>query len=665
MLADLENDLFGGTDPHAYIEAQRRQQEETSSDEDESSESEHELTNELMAGFEDNIPENEAQRRQQEDTSSDKDDGSESEDELTKEIIAGFEDDEEETSQSSSQYLQSYDTAIVTSPFPMLYSQSSPEPLVIPTVQTFARITEDTNDEADESNDRDQEFEDVPLFTTVAAAPAIAPVQIPEQSSRRRSRKQAPTHNADGLPIRRDAEGTEIGYKEAPPPQHAYAWDSDTAIPEEDPYFAKGCVRRMVFTSDPVPPNQQYKAPTSQHETNATATTYFTAADKVYDWNRTRRGVIGATEETLRDGKLPRHFILKLGAPNGPKGDAIRVAERLAALIKHYFHGRLAKSHVTLEIDIPYIKLAGISYFEKYIDKVREVMGDIKLRDRLTVQLATESAQRYIDCDPTAFYHPDIDHETKWTNKIERKEYTWALLQRGGVVPMPETWVPTPWEIDDAKQTFLKSSRITEAEQKGHTHQAIEKIKEFVQFVRDKGADPEHRQSPAPAPAPAPSPAPLPTWRPSMQEPTAVEYHNSPIEVLQHVQVYDASSAPQPSSTSTDPLGQPPLPAPRNPEAPRFLPRAGRYGGRQDQYSTVMSFGDTPEQQARNISHMLADRDRQYHRGMQLEQMRQYQQQRAQQRGPPEASAVGSPASTLGKRGGDDDLDEPAEKRSK
>lgn len=59
-----------------------------------------------------------------------------------------------------------------------------------------------------------------------------------------------------------------------------------------------------------------------------------------------------------------------------------------------------------------------------------------------------------------------------------------------------------------------------------------------------------------------------------------------------------------------------------------------RYGSRDDARSTVMSFGSTPEQQRENISRMLQQRDRQYHRSMQQEQMRLYQVQRWQQQGP-------------------------------
>lgn len=31
----------------------------------------------------------------------------------------------------------------------------------------------------------------------------------------------------------------------------------------------------------------------------------------------------GATHESLKDGKLPGQFVLKVGAPNGPSGDVV------------------------------------------------------------------------------------------------------------------------------------------------------------------------------------------------------------------------------------------------------------------------------------------------------------------------------------------------------
>lgn len=208
----------------------------------------------------------------------------------------------------------------------------------------------------------------------------------------RRPKKEPCTVNFNGLPIRRDENGVEIGYKEAPPPESTYAWASDTPIVDDDPYFAEGCERCMVFVSDPVPIDRQYKAHEQCFVKKTGEVEFLSAVDKAYDWNRTRRGVAGATDETLKDGKISRHFVLKMGPPNGPNGDPLRVAERLKALVEHFFFTRLTKSHLTIEIEIPFHSLGAQSYYERYMEKIRGVMEHKKIRDRLTVHLAPKSA---------------------------------------------------------------------------------------------------------------------------------------------------------------------------------------------------------------------------------------------------------------------------------
>ena len=650
----------------------------------------------------------EAQRLQERDPESDEDGDSESEDQLTKELLAGFEDADDEDEQFKPQHSKLYNSLPVTatSLAPVVSSVSAPPPTL--TAKNVAEATERENENNDD-NDSDQEFEDVPLYTPKTAPHAIPPLQIPVQPRRGgRQKKQPPTHNLNGLPIRRDAKGVEIGYKEVPPAEHTYAWVTDTTLPQDDPYFLKGCLRRMVFESDPVPVDQQYKAQDPRFEKKTNSIEYLSAVDKAYDWNCTRRGVTGATEETLADGKLPRHFVLKMGAPNGPNGDALRVAERLKAIVKHYFYNRLAKSYLTIEIEIPYITLAGMSYFEKYIEKIREVMEDKTMRDRLTVQLASESSQRYLNCDPESFYPPDIDHEAKWQNKIMDTQYIWALLQRGNKMSMSDSWNPKPWDIENAKQIFLKSSRTTEVEQKGHIEQAIEEIKDFIRFVRNYEAwkrDDSKPQAP-PASVVAPSSVPQPSPKPSSPTSPVIPGQQNALELLRGIQSHCAAASPsassptsapapsflpipQPSTTSIQTFDQTPLPAPKSLEVfKQPEPQAMRYAGRGDQFSVVMSFGSTSEQQARNITQMLQHQTRQYHRDMQQEQMRQYQQQRAQQRGPPAATTaatatshapLSSPglaagllatsgaartASTIGKRKVEDELeDEGVDKR--
>lgn len=314
--------------------------------------------------------------------------------------------------------------------------------------------------------------------------------------------KQPPTHNPNGLPIGRDSEGNEIGYEEVLPSEHAYAWVSDSGISKEDPYFAKGCVRRMVFESDDLPENEQYKTKESRTISSSSRLEYLSAVDKAFEWNRARRGVAGATQETLKDGKLPRHFVLKMGAPNGSYGDASHIAERLKALVKQLFYVRLSQSHMILEIDIPFISLSGSSYFGKYTKQIRELMEELRMRSRLTVQLAPESAQRYLVCEPETFHHISIAHEARWQTRISDIRNIWALLQLGQKVVMPDGWSPNSVDLEKVRQIFLKSSKATEAEQRGHIDQAIGQMKGFISFVNEYESSKESISKPRPIASP-------------------------------------------------------------------------------------------------------------------------------------------------------------------
>lgn len=337
---------------------------------------------------------------------------------------------------------------------------------------------------------------------------------------------------------------------------------------------------------------------------------------------------MGATEKTLKDGKLPRHFVLKIGPPHGPNGEAPRIADRLKSTINHYFHTRLVKSYLTVEIEIPYISLAGASYFDGFVKKIREVMEDKKVRDRLTVQLAPESAQRYLDCDPAAFYPENINHKVKWQSKLADTRYIWALVQRGMNIPMPHGWTPSPWDIDGAKQMFLKSSKITEEEQKGHVRQAIKDVNLFVVFVRDFEAgkeivtDTQHLGASTTSSEHTPLSFPV------------VEHHTPVAGGLQSTQPPRAGgllSTTSPSNRRPAPRLLTPVPAPQS------LHDANPH----DEHSSTMSLGGTAQQQATSIRSLLQERNRQRHY-----QMEQYQHHLQQMGGTPAAPNTGLAAAS-------------------
>lgn len=185
-------------------------------------------------------------------------------------------------------------------------SASLSPPALLPPKLTVNIIDGRAQEDVDDS---DQEFEDVPLGAATPITLNGTHSIVPAIDVRaRRSKKQPQTLNLNGLPMRLDENGTEIEYREAPPAEDTYAWVSDTPIAIEDAYFGKGCERRMVFESDPVPRERQYQTHEQSFVKKTGDVEFLNAVDKAYDWNRTRRGVIGATNETLRDGERDNSF---------------------------------------------------------------------------------------------------------------------------------------------------------------------------------------------------------------------------------------------------------------------------------------------------------------------------------------------------------------------
>lgn len=48
---------------------------------------------------------------------------------------------------------------------------------------------------------------------------------------------------------------------------------------------------------------------------------------------------------------------------------------------------------------------------------------------------------------------------------------------------MPRDWIPSGAEVAVAKQRWLPSQKLNEADKKNHVDQAIKKVQDFVRFV--------------------------------------------------------------------------------------------------------------------------------------------------------------------------------------
>lgn len=272
---------------------------------------------------------------------------------------------------------------------------------------------------------------------------------------------------------------------------------------------------------------------------------------------------------------------------------------------------------------------------------------------------------------------------------------------------MPDGWIPSWEEIAKAKQIWLHSQKLNEAEKKGHVDQAIEKVQEFIGVVRHyetwkrDGSMPSIPSAPVVAPSVALAQPPIlstPRFPVTDSQRTALEVPQG--APSQRTAVAPSAPfppcapapssfpAPQSPTNFTHTFGQAPLPPPRPLESFRqpgpapFL----RHEARDDQHSSIMSFRSTPEQQDRNMNQMMEHQTREYHHRMQQTNAQAWQQLRQQQQGPtaapmpaptasptplsssestarPGMTGVGSlTASSLGKRKGDEKDDRHVEK---
>jgi hypothetical protein len=90
---------------------------------------------------------------------------------------------------------------------------------------------------------------------------------------------------------------------------------------DDDHYFPKACVRRMVLPSDVIPLQYKYVICQSSKEKQPE---FLNGIDKFSNWCELRPTSIrplklGWDKEGHEDARKTRHFVLKMGPPNGPR----------------------------------------------------------------------------------------------------------------------------------------------------------------------------------------------------------------------------------------------------------------------------------------------------------------------------------------------------------
>lgn len=142
---------------------------------------------------------------------------------------------------------------------------------------------------------------------------------------------------------------------------------SDELIAEDDPYFVKACERRTVFISNDVP--QQYRFATFDDPIEDKPQ-FRNGIDKFFNWcesrpTSARRGRPDSDEEGYNDGRKAQHFVLKMGPPHSLLGQLTTLAARPKSVWSHFLVKRLRSSHVTVETEIPFHKLAATDCFPR------------------------------------------------------------------------------------------------------------------------------------------------------------------------------------------------------------------------------------------------------------------------------------------------------------
>ncbi|KAF2033871.1 hypothetical protein EK21DRAFT_86023 [Setomelanomma holmii] len=199
----------------------------------------------------------------------------------------------------------------------------------------------------------------------------------------------------------RDVKGCNQGEVAPAPSPEKRQFDSDEAIAEGDPYFAKGCKRRIVFSSDEVPNKYQYALWESEGMKRDPPHEFLTAIDKAFNWM------------SMRPITEPCHFILKVGALNGFRGHPNKLADRLNSMWTQYFKiKRWVSAYVTIELQFPHPHpIATVGYFQPFTSALLNLTDKKKLGHRLTIQLA-------IHADTHTISGPDSVARSRITSTI-------------------------------------------------------------------------------------------------------------------------------------------------------------------------------------------------------------------------------------------------------
>ncbi|KAH7077416.1 hypothetical protein FB567DRAFT_583130 [Paraphoma chrysanthemicola] len=304
------------------------------------------------------------------------------------------------------------------------------------------------------------------------------------------------------LKAEKDVKGYNEGTPENAPSAEDCHFDSDETIPEGDAYLDKGCVRRMIFTSDYIPSQHQFAhfIPSQSHD----KPNFLNAIDKAHNWmytqpNSEKRGKAGWNQAKYDNGRLPRHFILKMGAPNGFIGHADIMAARLKNLWRQFFRMRLRKSHLTIEIEIPYNSWGAKGYFKSFMNSILEMTDKNMFGHRLTVKLADAATDAWMTADLEDFYMKPVDIEVEWqkilgaSNTRIGSSKIQALAKPGKVY---EERQPYPDEIEAAIPRFKKEQEIMMEKDKESVEEAVSDIREFIRSVRqfEMSKDPSYLQ---------------------------------------------------------------------------------------------------------------------------------------------------------------------------
>jgi hypothetical protein len=320
------------------------------------------------------------------------------------------------------------------------------------------------------------------------------------------------------------------GKSEAPIAREAYEYESDELITEGDPYFGI-CERRITFVSDIMPPEWQYQRDTGRDQNKPK---YRNALDKAWAYNSTRptsnkcwwTDENGAPiyddegyqhqnpewdEAGYNDGRLPRHFVLKMGPPNGLYGHPDRLAARLRNSWQEHFKKRLQKSHVTIETEIPYSKKhTGTEYFKEYMDTLLDMtINQEKTRDReekkffgkrLTIKLAAESSERLLNASEAEFYPPEPDYNSEWRKESASRpdEHDWSeyvtcmidLAKAANSHNMDWKTEPlaTPEDTAQAKTLYVQQRKKNHHTRQQTASTALKHTQDFIRAVRRLGA---------------------------------------------------------------------------------------------------------------------------------------------------------------------------------